>query len=226
MSPEWLAEIRAVFAKELRSELRARAGLMAATLFGVCTVSTISFASWGRSLDGQEGVAASLLWAALIFSSVVALPRAFLAEEEGGTADLLRLVARPHAVFWGKALFNLVLMGLTALTLSGLFFLLSDISVSRPWLYLVVIGGGCIALAGSVTLCGALVAQAASRAALVGAIALPLLLPLTFLGVQGMREALGDPGTDGNAREAVGLVGYAALTWATGPYLFAAVWKS
>ena len=83
MSREWPAEIGAVFGKELRGELRARAGLVAATLFGVCTVSAISLASYGRTLEGQEGVAASLLWTALIFSSVVALPRAFVAEEGG-----------------------------------------------------------------------------------------------------------------------------------------------
>jgi heme exporter protein B len=225
MSSSWRAEIAAVLVKELRSESRSRSALMTVGLFGVVSVVALALATFGRTIT--PGVAAGLLWVALLFSAIIALPRAFVAEEEQGTGDLLRLVARPHAIFWGKALYNLLQMLLAALLLSVLFFTLTGVEVSAAGLYAVCLLSGSAALAGAVTLSGALVAQAANRSALVGAIALPLLLPLMFLAVQGLSAAIEGPGPmyGAGVQAAVGLAGYAVVAFAVSPYLFAAVWK-
>ncbi|HVL38366.1 MAG TPA: heme exporter protein CcmB, partial [Fimbriimonadaceae bacterium] len=212
MSSNWAAEIGAVFRKELLSESRSRSGFLTAMLFSIVAVVAVSFAGYGQVLSGSMG--AGLFWVVMLFSSVVSLPRAFLAEEEQGTADMLKLLARPHAIFWGKALFNLVQMILTGLMLSVLFLVLSGLEVRIGLLYAAGLVAGSTALAGAVTLCGALVAQAANRAALVGAIALPLLLPLVALGVGTTRVALGEGLAAGGWQSAVGLVSYAVAVLA------------
>ena len=88
--------------------------------------------------------------------------------------------------------------------------------------------GSCCAFTGAVTLCGALVAQASNRTALVGVLSVPLLLPLTFLAVSGLRVAFDMKGgfniTNGIIA-GVGLVCYGFASLAGGPYLFSAVWK-
>jgi heme exporter protein B len=224
MKTGWIVEILAVLDKELRTELRARAGLMTAMLFSVSTVVAIAFATFGHRLSGSVG--AGLLWVSLLFASLVALPRTFLAEEEQGTANLLRLMARPHAVFWGKAVFNLLQMLLTSAFLAVLFVLLAQVEVARPWLLVGGLAASSAALAGVVTLSGALVAQAVNRGALVGAVALPLLVPLVALGVAALRVALGEGLYSGGINALIGLVGYAVASFAIGPYLFAAIWKS
>jgi heme exporter protein B len=224
MSSNWRREIFAILRKEVSTELRTKSGVLTSALFSSVAVVSVAFASFGLRLGGQ--LAAGLLWVTLLFAAVVALPRAFLAEEEQGTGDLLRLVARPHAVFWGKVLYNLLQMLSTSLLLSLLFFLLTDVSVPRPWLYLACMAAGSASLAGAVTLCGALVSQAASRSALAGAIALPLLLPLIALLVTGTGAALGAGSSASGVTAALGLAGYGATVLALGPYLFAAVWKS
>lgn len=224
MSSNWGVEVAAVVRKEARCELRARSGLITGFLFSVLAVVAVTFASFGLKVGGS--LASGLLWVALLFGAVVALPRAFVAEEEQGTGDLLRLVARPHAVYWGKVLFNYVQITANGVVLGTLLVALLDLKLAAPWLFMTTLAVGCAALAGAVTLCGALVAQAANRAALAGVVALPLLLPLLALGVGAMRASLGDGTVGGSVSALIGLSGYAALALVGGPPLFAAVWKS
>lgn len=204
--------------------MRSMSGLITAFLFSVVTVYAISFASLNVKL--KPTVIAGMLWVALLFSAAASLPRTFVAEEEQGTADLLRLVARPHAVFWGKALFNIFQSLVTSFVLSFLYLGFMSATVVIPWLFTVSLVAGCLSLAGAVTLCGAIASQASNRSMLAAAIAVPMLLPLVALGVSGMRVSLGEGGASGGTSSAIGLVGYAVATLATGPYIYAAVWKS
>jgi heme exporter protein B len=224
MRSSWGTEIAAVLRKELLAELRTRSGLYTSGLFSVLAVVTIAFGTQTFRLEGS--LAAGLIWVTLLFAAIVALPRTVLAEEEQGTGDLLRMLARPHAVFWGKALFNLFQMLLTALVLSLLFSVLANVPIRAPALYLFGLAGGCLALAGAVTLCGALVAQASNRYALAGAIALPLLLPLVALGVAASRASFGEGTLAMSWQSAIALWLYALAAFAGGPYLFASVWKN
>jgi heme exporter protein B len=224
LSSGWKAEIGAVFRKELQSEVRSRTGLTTAGLFGIVTVFTITFASMNTRLDGN--IASGLLWVSVLFSSIVSLPRTFVTEEEQGTGDLLRMWARPHAVYWGKALFNMAQLAAMAVLLSFLYLGFTSLELKIVWLYWVTLLGGCAALAGAVTLTGAIVARAANRASLAGAIAVPILLPIMAAGVGGMRAAFGSGFAESGATSALGLLGYAAATLAIGPWLFAAIWKS
>lgn len=228
MNSSWSSEVWAIFLKEVRSEMRSRSGLATSGLFGFVTVVAISLASYNQTL--HKNVAASLLWIAILFANLLALPRTFIGEEEQGTADLLRLMARPHAVFWGKVLFNGVQALGGGVFVSLLFFGFTHVPMQVPWLYVVSLVGGCLAIAASVTLCGALVSRAANRHALAAAIAVPLLMGLVQLGVSGFRVAIGPFETDlvylGGIRAAIGLVGWATVSLVLGPPLYAAVWKS
>ena len=236
MNSSWRREILAVLRKELQSELRSRSGLMTSGLFGLCAVVTIAVASFNTKLNGD--IAAGLLWVILLFSGVLAIPRSFLIEEEQGTGDLLRQFARPHAIFWGKSLYNLTLSLATGSILTALFVVFASKTVSAPWLLVVTIVGGSAALTGAVTLCGALVARAANRAALAGAVSIPLLMPVLAMGVSALRVALSSGILDGGdpefaalflrdgVRASVGLLCYAIVSLVVGPWIYAAVWKS
>lgn len=224
MATSWAPEIRAVLRKEIQSELRSKSGLITSGLFSVVSVVTIAFATYNAKITPT--IAAGLFWITMLFSSMISLPRAFTIEEELGTGDLLRLVARPHAVFWGKVLFNLTLLVVTAAMLGTLFVVLASVRVGNLGLLVLSLIGTVLALSGSVTLSGALVAQASNKNALAAAVALPLLLPLTVIGIAALKVAFGDVGTEAGLRSALGLLCYGIASVAIGPYLFAAVWKS
>jgi heme exporter protein B len=223
MNSPWGPEIRAILRKEWRSELRHRAGFLTSLFLSLITVFTLTFAFYGRQLSGEG--AAGLLWASLLFASVSVVSRAFVAEEEQGTGDLLRLWARPHAVFWGKCLYACLQMGITALFSALFFLLLSGVTVQAPALLLASIVAGTFALAGTVTFCSALIGRGSARGSLAGVVSLPLLLPLIALGVTAGRAAFG-VGTEATGWSATGGIAlYAALTLAVTPHLFAALWR-
>ena len=224
MNSSWQREITAVFMKELNSELRTKSGLITAALFSIVTVVALAFAAYNTRLSGT--ITAGMIWVAILFATIVSIPRIFLSEEEFGTMDLLRLTARPHAVFWGKTLFSLAQSVLTGVLLSGMFLAFVGQPVLDPLLFWssVLVGSAC--LSSTVTLCGALVAQTANRSALAAAIAVPLLLPVMTMAVAAMRGSLGAGFHEQAVISAVGLFGYAVLSQTIGPGLFAFIWKS
>ena len=235
MSSSWTPEVLAVLRKEAATEWRSKTGLMTGGLYGAAIVLVVVFALYDKNVNRFDleavdhplkAVAASLVWSILLFSSLLSLPRAFLAEEENGTADLLRLMARPHAVFWGKMLFNLLQTWIGGLILGTVFVVAIGLEVNHPGLFVACLLGGGAAVAGAVTLCGAIVAQAANRAALAGAVAIPLLVPLLQWGVVGTKAAFGVERLDLGTSAAMGMACYAAASIVVGPYIYAAVWKS
>lgn len=223
MSSGSAREVFAVFRKEAQGEFRGRSGLVTAGLFGLVAVVAVSFGTSAQRLEPT--VAAGLLWVTLMFAAVIALPRALTLEEEQGTGDLLRVLARPSSVYWGKVSFNLAQTWATQAALTGLFLIFVGVGVtSWPLMVVSLIGGGA-AVAGAVTLCGALVAHAQHRTILAGAISLPLLLPLVAIAVGATRVAFGGGLWTQGWMAAAGLGCYALATLAIGPLLFAAVWR-
>jgi heme exporter protein B len=160
-----------------------------------------------------------------MFSIVASLPRAFIAEEELGTADLLRLTASPIAVYWGKQLFGLLQAWATALLAAGLLLLLTNKSVSDPLLFFGSVLAGSAALSSAVTFCGALAARAANRQALAAAIALPQILPVSTWCFTATQASLAEGFAQSGRLAVLGLAGYALLAMVNGPYLYAALWK-
>jgi len=228
MSSGWASEIGAMFRKEALSELRTRTGAVTSGVFALATIVTVSLALFNKNPNQGDlpDVCASLIWIVLLFASLLSLPRSFLAEEEHGTADLLRLMARPHAVFWGKVLFNLVQMGLLCVAVSILFVILTSLRVSHPLLFAASLLAGGAAIAVAVTLCGAIASHAANRAALAGAIAIPLVLFPAEWGISSLRAALGVGSTQAGIYASLGLMAYACISLAWGPWIYAAIWKS
>ena len=235
MNSPWKTEVLAILRKEALTEFRTKSGLATGALFGFATVITVSFSLFGinpNRVDAEfhdtplKAVCASLIWTIVLFSALLSLPRAFLGEEENGTGDLLRLMARPHAVFWGKMTFNILQTWALSFSLGLLFLAFTGLKVALPLVFGLCLLGGGASVAGAVTLCGALAAQAANRAALAGAIAVPLLLPLLQWGVTGMKASFGAGFPGSGTSAAVGMVCYAVLVVVVGPWIYAAVWKS
>jgi heme exporter protein B len=223
MNSNWSSEILALIRKEVLSENRNRSAAYTALMLSITTVFTLAFAFFGREMSGEGS--AGMLWAALLFAGVGTLTRVFVGEEEQGTGDLLRLWARPHAVYWGKALFGLLQMVLTAALVSLLFLLLTGVEVANPGLLALSLLGGAAALAGTITLASALIAKGSNRGALAGVVALPLLLPLVALGVSAGRSAFDGFALAGGWASCAGIWLYTSAVFSVAPHIFAAIWR-
>jgi hypothetical protein len=98
----------AIFRKDWRSEWRSRSAVNAIGLFALATPIALSLGVAGQKLSPQ--VLAGLLWATLLFASLIGLSRVWVKEDESGTGVLLRLHAAPQGVLWGKTVWNLSLL--------------------------------------------------------------------------------------------------------------------
>ncbi|MFN8139339.1 MAG: heme exporter protein CcmB [Fimbriimonadales bacterium] len=221
-----LREFFAVFKKEAICEFRTRTGLFSSGLFAVVSTSAISIASIQSPPDAT--MAAALLYVALAFAAVTGLTRAYAVEEDQRTGDLLRLLASPDAVFWGKLAFNyLLLMSLAAIVVP-LHIVFSRIEVQNPGLLCVAVIVGCTTLCAAVSFCGAIVARSTARGTVAGVISLPILLPVIVSGIGSVRVAFGfDIGNAESVawQSVLSLAGLALAFIAVGRLLFSFIWK-
>lgn len=224
MSSSWGRQVRAIVGKELRTELRSKHGLFTAGLFGVLTVVTIVLSSVAEK--PTPSLAAAMLVVALVFSSVVTLPRTMIAEDEQGTFALLQLLAEPSAAYFGKLLANTMQMLVSCALLVFLYVAMADIAVERPLFFVLGLFLLSLALSGGTTFCAALALGAANRWLLAGVLAVPLLVPVVFLGVVDVRCGLGAGFVESGTEALVALGGYCLVVFSSGPRLVAAVWRN
>jgi len=213
----------AVFAKDLRLELRTKYAVNTILMFGVTSLAVVSFSL------GQSGLPtkllAALFWIVMFFSAMAALAQAFTREEEAGTALALRLTAEPNSVYLGKLFFNLTLLSTLAAVITPLFFIFTDAPTESILPFILVLGLGVLALCAATTLVAAIIAKAAVKGALFAVLSFPiLLLPLMMLVGASDKILLGS-GMGAVAAPLQGLVAYTVVMITASLLLFGFVWK-
>ena len=214
----------AVFQKDWRSEWRTRAGLNTAILFAVAAPIAMSFNLARQSLSPEA--LAGLLWTILLFAALMGLGRAFIKEEESGTAVLLRLIFPSDAILWGKTFFNFSLLVLTQLAAIPIFIVLLNARIEEPLLWILALLLGDVGLATASTLLGAIASQARARGALFAGIAIPVLLPLLVAASAVTAAAMSPQSADSYWPAIQIIVGYDAAILAASWMLFDFVWSA
>lgn len=219
----WWAEALAILAKEWRVELRARHALATVALFATSSLVLVSMALGPLGADpASRPILPALLWVLLLFTASAAIPRAFVHEEEVGTARALRLAALPSTVLFGKMAFVASLLVLVELLLVPLFGVLLQWEVADPAALIAALAAGGLGLAAGSTLVAAMVAHARGRGALFPVLAFPVLIPLLVLAVGASRAAAAGVPDDGALRL---LLLYDGTVITAAAMLFAAVWE-
>ncbi len=189
-----------IFKKDLRSELRTRYALNALIMFVITTLSVILFAIGNESVSPE--LLSGVLWIIIFFSTMSGLSRTFVSEEERGTVMTLHLIARPLTIYFGKLLFNLILLGaLNIFTVVLYLAFVSGFAVSNYPIFIITIFLGTLGLASASTIIAAIIAKANTKGTLYPVLSFPILLPLlltvinaTKLSVEGatFSDALGE----------------------------------
>ena len=180
------AVVATLIRKDLRLELRTRESVPAMLLFSVSTFVLFHFGLDARSLEGD--LAAGVLWVTLLFASVLAINRLFVAErEEGGFDGFLLAPVDRTALYLAKA--TVLFCFLVALELAAVpaFAVLLLEPAGLPGLLelcaLLVLADVGIAVVG--TLVGALAVQTRARDLIVPLLALPLMIPVVIAAARG-----------------------------------------
>lgn len=219
----WVKGALAVTAKDIRSEVRARAALNAVILFAIVTLTAVSYSIGGFGITPE--IQASLLWIVIFFAAMAGLSRTFVVEAERGTEKALRLSAAPTQVYAGKFLFNLLLLGVLDVLVIFLFQILLPIQTANWGLLVVGLCLGSIGLAASSTLIAAIVAQAGVKGALFTVLAFPILIPVLVAGIGATRKAFALDPISTALTEIQLLVSYTGVMLTLALLLFDFVWK-
>ncbi len=214
----------AVCVKDVAQELRGRVALVAVFFFAATALALVSYAigPFGLPEEDRPALQAALLWIVLFFAAATGLPRAFVREEESGTALALRKTAPATVVLAGKTLFNVLLfLAMAAVAIPG-FVVLLDWRIGSPAALAAVVLLGGVGLAVVSTFLSALVSMAGQRNVLFILIAFPLLLPLLLTAISATVEATRG-GTPWTALRV--LVAYDGAATGAAYMLMEAVWE-
>lgn len=220
------AEALAVFAKEVRAEWRSRVAVNAVGLFGLTTLVAVAYQIGPYQIHAQDRphLLAALLWIILFFSAISGLQRVFVKEEDARTAKTLRLAARPHAVFAGKLLFNILLLAALEAFLVPLYCVFMGMEVRGVAPLVALLALGCVAMAGTATIVAAIIARTSGSGTLFAILAVPLMLPLLVMLIQGTRMTVVSADWAAVAPALQGVASLAGVTLVTSVYLFPVIW--
>ncbi len=179
---------RAVFAvarKDLAVEWRTRTAFASAVVFAVLVLAILFFARDPTGVSAFE-VAPGALWVTFTFAAMIGFNRGFLLERENRSLDAILMSPAPRSsIFIGKALANLVFVGIVELVTIPLFILFYDVPLwSRlPELGLVVLMAT-LAFVPVGTLLSSMTVRTRFAELMLPVLMLPFLVPPLIGGVQ------------------------------------------
>ena len=214
----------ALFLKDFSSEIRTRYAINSLAMFIIVAISVILF-SIGQERISKE-LTAGLFWVVIFFTAMSGLARAFVSDEERGTALTLQLIASPTTVFTGKLIFNIILVfamnTVIAILYAGLF---EAFVVKNFPLFLLSFILGNIGLAISSTIIAAIIAKAGAKGTLYPVLSFPILLPLILTSVQLTLFAFDGTTFEKSIFELAIVVSYDVIMLTASYMLFDFIWK-
>ena len=179
----YLKAVGAVIWKDLTSELRSRELLGSMLVFALLVILIFNFAL-ELDIRTRQSVTSGVLWVTFAFAGTLGLNRSMAVERERGCLDgLLLAPVDRSALFFGKALGNLLFMLIVAAIILPVYSLLYNANLFRPALAGVIVLGS-IGYATVGTLFSAMAVQARTRDILLPILLFPVVLPLLIAAVR------------------------------------------
>jgi heme exporter protein B len=207
----YAGDVAALTRKDLKLELRSRDTLPAMLLFVVSALVVFHFA---LPAGASDLAAYGLLWVALVFTALLGLVRAFVAEREEALLDGLVLAVHDLSAIWlGKGLSMVAFLSLAAALALPAFALFFE---PVGWTLVAAVLLANVGLAAVGTLLSAMAAASRARELLLPLLFLPLVIPLVVGGIGA--TAADDPGRYLAFLGLYDLV-FAILSWASFEYV-------
>lgn len=189
------AQYKALVAKDMRIELRTRDMLVSMGIYAVLvlTVYGATLSQTGDKLDILN-VASGLLWAMIVFTSLLGLNRSFANETADGCLEgvLLAPVSRP-AMFLAKATSNFLFMAVVEIIAVPLFFFFflggAELSSTTGYIVLPLLLGT-IGMAGIGTFMATMTMDTRGKDVLLAILLIPVIFPLLYACVSATSVAL------------------------------------
>jgi heme exporter protein B len=181
---QFIRSLTAIIWKDLAAELRSRELLSAMLVFALLVILIFNFS---LELDAQarSSVTAGVLWATFAFAGTLGLNRSMAMEKDRGCLDgLLLAPVDRSAIYFGKAIGNLIFMLIVEAIVLPVYSVLYSVNLFLPGLLLVILLGsiGYVAVG---TLLSSMAVQTRTRDVLLPILLFPLIIPVLIAAVKG-----------------------------------------
>jgi heme exporter protein B len=191
----YLRAVGAVLWKDLAAELRSKELISSMLVFALLVILIFNFA---LALDrsAREDVAAGVLWVTTAFTGTLGLNRSLAQEMDRGSLDGLLLAPVDRgALYFGKAVGNLLFIVIIQIIMLPVFTVLFDVPMLQPLLLLVVLLGS-IGYAAVGTLLASLAVHSRSRDVMLPILLFPVVVPVLISAVRASSGVLTAAGWD------------------------------
>jgi heme exporter protein B len=179
----FLRAMSAVVWKDLAAELRSRELLSAMLVFALMVILIFNFA---LELDAttRSTVTAGVLWVTFAFAGTLGLIRSMAMEKDRGCLDgLLLAPVDRSAIYFGKAIGNLIFMFIVEIIILPVYSILYNTNLFNPGLIL-VIALGSIGYVAVGTLLSSMAVQTRTRDILLPILLFPVVIPVLIASVK------------------------------------------
>jgi heme exporter protein B len=179
----YLRALSAVVWKDLAAELRSRELISAMLVFALLVILIFNFA---LELDTKTRatVTSGVLWVTFAFAGTLGLNRSMAMEKDRGCLDgLLLAPVDRSAIYFGKAIGNLVFMFIVEIIVLPVYSVLYNTNLFQPGLLLVILLGsiGYVAVG---TLLSSMAVQTRTRDVLLPILLVPVVIPVFIAAVK------------------------------------------
>lgn len=179
----YLRTITAVVWKDLAAELRSRELLTAMLVFALLVILIFNFAL-ELDIRTRETITSGVLWVTFTFAGTLGLNRSMAMEKDRGCLDgLLLTPVDRSALYFGKALGNLIFMFIVEAIVLPLYSVLYNVNLFRPGLLTVILLGsvGYVAVG---TLLSSMAVQTRTRDVLLPILLFPVVMPVLIAALK------------------------------------------
>ena len=181
---QFIRSLTAIIWKDRAAELRSRELLTAMLVFALLVILIFNFS---LELDAQARttVTSGVLWATFAFAGTLGLNRSMAMEKDRGCLDgLLLAPVDRSAIYFGKAIGNLIFMLIVEAIVLPVYSVLYSVNLFKPGLLLVILLGsiGYVAVG---TLLSTMAVQTRTRDVLLPILLFPLVIPVLIAAVKG-----------------------------------------
>ncbi|MCJ7706213.1 MAG: heme exporter protein CcmB [Anaerolineales bacterium] len=179
----YLRAVLAIVWKDLAAEMRSRELLGAMLVFALLVILIFNFAL-ELDIRTRETITSGVLWVTFTFAGTLGLNRSMAIEKDRGCLDgLLLAPVDRSALYFGKALGNLVFMLIVEAIVLPVYSVLYNVNLLQPGL-LLVIALGSIGYVTVGTLLASMAVQARTRDILLPILLFPVIIPVLVAAVK------------------------------------------
>jgi heme exporter protein B len=180
---QFLRSVSAIVWKDLAAELRSRELLSAMLVFALLVILIFNF-SLELDAAARSSVTAGVIWVTFAFAGTLGLNRSMAMEKDRGCLDgLLLAPVDRSAIYFGKAIGNLIFMLIVEAIVLPVYTVLYSVNLFVPGLLLVILLGS-IGYVTVGTLLSSMAVQTRTRDILLPILLFPLIIPILIAAVK------------------------------------------